>query len=84
MIKLLPVFDTIIFMIKDPNFTFLLSLYQLKAIKTYPNFSSKDLKDQCIGKNIKQKVRTKKQQTSIYIFPEANFTDINKLLVLVY
>ena len=41
----------------------LLSLHQQKTIKTIKTFLAKDLKDQYIGMNIKQKIRTKIQQT---------------------
>ena len=40
----------------------------LSATKNYQNFLAKDLKDQCVGVNIKQKVRIKIQQMSTYIF----------------
>ena len=41
----------------------LLSLHQQKTIKTIKTFLAKDLKYQYIGMNIKQKMRTKIQQT---------------------
>ena len=47
---------------------FLLSYYQQTTTKNYLTFLAKDLKDQCIGLNIKQKVRIKIQQTIIDIF----------------
>ena len=37
------------------------SPYPQKTIKNYQNFLAKDLKDQFIGMNIKQKVRINKQ-----------------------
>ena len=43
------------------------SHYPQKIIKNYQNHLAKDLKDQCIGMNIKQKVRIKLRQTSIDI-----------------
>ena len=46
---------------------FLLSLDQQKIIKNYQNLLAKDLKDQFIGINIKQKVRIKIQQMNIDI-----------------
>ena len=46
----------------------LFSLSQQKTIKIYQNFSARNLKDQCIRTNIKQKVRIKLQETSIDIF----------------
>ena len=47
---------------------FLLSLYLQKTIKNCQNVLAKDLKDQFIGMNIKQKVRTLIQQMNIDIF----------------
>ena len=44
------------------------SLYQQKTIKNYQKFLAKDLKDECIGMNIKRKVKIKIQQISIDIF----------------
>ena len=41
-----------------------------KTIKNHENVLAKDLKDRCIAMNIKQKVRTKIQQTSIVILIE--------------
>ena len=42
--------------------------YQQKTIKNYQNFLAKDLKDHCIGMNIKQKERMKIRQMNIDIF----------------
>ena len=50
------------------NYMSLSSLYQQKTIKNYQNFLVKDLKDQCVATNIKQKVRTKVRQMSVDIF----------------
>ena len=47
---------------------FLLSLYLQKTIKNCQKVLAKDLKDQFIGMNIKQKVRTLIQQMNIDIF----------------
>ena len=47
---------------KTQNYMFLLSLYQQKTIKSYQNLLGKDLKDQCIGMNIKQKLIIKIRQ----------------------
>ena len=61
--------NNIIFTIKGTKlYMYLLLLYQQKTIKSYQNFLAKDLKDQCIGMNIKQKVRIKIQQTIIEMF----------------
>ena len=43
-------------------------MYQQETIKNYRNFLAKDLKDQFIGMNIKQKVRIKLHQTNLDIF----------------
>ena len=58
---------------KAQNYMSLLYLYQQKTIKNYQNFFAKDLKDQFIGMNIKQKVRIKKRQTNIDIFSNQTF-----------
>ena len=42
------------------------SLYQQRTIKNYQNVLAKDLKDWCIGMNIKQKVKINIQQTSTF------------------
>ena len=43
---------------------FLPPLYHQMTMKNYQKFLAKDLKDQCIEMNIKQKVRMKIRQTS--------------------
>ena len=53
---------------KTQNYMLLLSLHQQNTIKNYQNFQAKDLKDQFIGMNIKQKVRIKTRHTNIDIF----------------
>ena len=53
---------------KTQNCMFLSSLYQQEAIKNYQNFLAKNLKDQFIGMNIKQKERIKIRQMSLDIF----------------
>ena len=45
-------------------------LYQQKIIKNDQNFIAKDLKDQFVGMNTKQKVRMKIRQISIDILLE--------------
>ena len=47
---------------------FLSSIYQQKTSKSYQNFLGKDLSDQLILVNIKQKVKTKIRQMSIDVF----------------
>ena len=44
---------------KKQNYMFHLYLYKQETIKNYQNFLGKDLKDQFIGMNVKQKVRIK-------------------------
>ena len=63
---------------------FLLSFYELKAIENYLNFLAKDLKDQFIGMNIKQKLRTKITTNEYRYFLKSNFVGFNTLFVLVY
>ena len=60
------------------------SLYQQKTVRNYQNFLAKDLKDQCTGMNIKQKLRTKIQQMSINIFSNQNYVEVYRLFILVY
>ena len=50
---------------KTKNSTTLLWLYQQKTSRNYQNFFAKDLKDQFIGINTKQKVIIKMQKMSI-------------------
>ena len=53
---------------KTQSYIFLSSLYQKNTIQNYQNFSVKDLKDQLIGMNIKQKVRINIGKTNIDAF----------------
>ena len=53
-------------------------------MRNYQNFLAKDLKDQCTGMNIKQKLRTKIQQMSINIFSNQNYVEVYRLFILVY
>ena len=46
----------------------LLELYQQETIKNYQNFLTKNLKDQFIGMDTKQKVRIKTRLVNIDIF----------------
>ena len=68
---------------KTPNYMSILSHYQQKTTKNYLDFLTKDLKDQCIGMNIKQKVKLKIQQFTRY-FLESIFLGVNRLFILVY
>ena len=58
----------------------LLRIYKQKTTKNLQNFLAKDFKDQCIGMNIKQNVRTKVQQTSIDIFSRQTLLDLRYCL----
>ena len=61
-----------------------MSLYQQKTTKNYQNILAKDLKDECIGMNIKQKVKIKIWQKEYRYFLESNFVGVNRLFVLIY
>ena len=58
--------DNIIFTIKDTKLY--APVVTLSKVKSYQKFFTKDLKDQFIGMNIKQKVRIKIPQINLYIF----------------
>ena len=58
--------DNIIFTIKDTKLY--APVVTLSKVKSYQKFFTKDLKDQFIGMNIKQKVRIKIRQINLYIF----------------
>ena len=73
-----------IFLSKTPNYMFLLSLYQQTTIKNYQNLFAKVLKDQCIGMNLKQKVKNKNSTNEHRYFFEPNFVGFNRLFVLIY
>ena len=62
-------------------YIFLSSLYQEKIIKNYQNSLAKDLKDQFIGMNIKQKFRIKIQQINIDIFLNQALWELTDCLV---
>ena len=53
-------------LLKTKSYLFLSSLYQQKTIKNYQNVLTKDLKDQFIEINLKQKVRINTQQVNIF------------------
>ena len=67
---------------KAQNYMLLLSLYHQKIIKKDQTFLAKDLKDQCIEMNMKQKFRLKTRQMNIDIF--SNQVGVNRLFALVY
>ena len=56
-----------IFTIKDTKLYVPVIILSVKTIKNYQNFSAKNLKDQCVEMNIKQKVRIRIRQMSIDI-----------------
>ena len=53
-------------------------------IKNYQTLLVKDLKDQFIGMNIKQKGRIKIQKNDYRYFLESNFLDISRSFALIY
>ena len=57
----------IILNVKDTKLYLPVVVLSAKGNQNYQNFLTKDLKDQIIGVNIKQKVRIKLQQMSIDI-----------------
>ena len=63
---------------------FLRALNQQKTIKIYQHFSAMGLKVQCIGINMKEKVKTKTLQQMYIYFLESNFASINRFFVRVY
>ena len=62
--------NNIIFTTKDKNLHVLVITLSAKdnPTKNYQNYLAKDLKDQCIKMNIKQKVKMKTQQINLDIF----------------
>ena len=60
--------SNVIFTIKDTKLYVPVVTLSAKDNKNYQKVLAEGLKDQCIGMNIKQKVRIKMQQMSIYIF----------------
>ena len=63
---------TLFFLSKTQNYAFLLSVYKQKTIKSCQNVLAKDLKEQYIGMNIKQKVIIKIQNMNVDIFLNKN------------
>ena len=74
---------TLFLPLKTQDYMFLTSLYQQKAIKNYQNFLENNFKDQCIGINVKRKVRIKVGQMSINTFSN-QIVGVNTLFVLIY
>ena len=60
--------NNIIFTIKDTKLYVPVVTLSVKRNQKLSNFLANDLKDQCNGMNIKQKVRIKIRKTSIDIF----------------
>ena len=73
--------NNIIFSIKDTKLY--VHIVTLSTKDNYLDFLTKDLKSQCIGMNIKQKVKLKIQQFTRY-FLESVFLGVNRLFILVY
>ena len=72
----------IVFTSKTQNNMPLSSLSQKNC--NYKNFLAKDLKGQCIGMNIKQKVRIEILQNEYRYFLKLNFVGANRLFAWVY
>ena len=60
--------NDIILPLQTQNFMLLWLLYQQETIKNYANILAKDLEDQFIGMNTKQKVIIKIQKANLDIF----------------
>ena len=58
---------------------FLLSFYQQKTTKNCQNFLAKYLKDQCIERNIKHKVKIKNTTDKYRYYLESSFVGVNRL-----
>ena len=56
------------------------SHHQQKTNKNCQNFLGNDLKDRCIGRNVKQKVRIKTQQMSINISSNQTMDELTECL----
>ena len=68
--------NNIVFTIKDTKlYVPAVTLSAKDTTKNYQNFIVKDLKDQSIGMNIKQKVRIKIRQMNIDIFSNKIFLE---------
>ena len=68
--------NNIVFTIKDTKlYVPVVTLSAKDTTKNYQNFIVKDLKDQSIGMNIKQKVRIKIRQMNIDIFSNKIFLE---------
>ena len=64
---------------------FLSSLYQQKTIKNYENSLAKNLKDQSIGMNIKQKIRIDVfSNQTLYVLTDCSFQFIQKPEDIIY
>ena len=82
-LKMLILILIILFLLSQTqNYTFLSSLQQQKSIKNHQNFLAKDLEDQNIGINIKEKIRIKTRQINIDISSNKTLQEItNSFLV---
>ena len=61
---------------KTQNYMSLASLCQQNAIRNYQQFLAKDLEDQYIKMNIKQKLRIKIQQMNIDVFSNQTLQEL--------
>ena len=76
--------NDIIFTIKDTKLYVPVVNLSAREIKNHQNFLVKDLKDQFIGMNIKQKVIKKNTTSEFIFFLWSNFVGVSRLLVLVH
>ena len=68
--------NNIIFTVKDTKLYVAVVTLSAKDNKNCQNFLAKELKDQFIGVNIKQKVRIKIQQTNLDIFSNQTLLEL--------
>ena len=76
--------NSIIFTIEDTNLYVPVVTLSTRDNKNHQNFLTKDLKDQLIAMNIKQKVRIKIRQINIDIFLKRILVGVDRLFILVY
>ena len=76
--------NSIIFTIEDTNLYVPVVTLSIRDNKNHQNFLTKDLKDQLIAMNIKQKVRIKIRQINIDIFLKRILVGVDRLFILVY
>ena len=72
--------NDIILLSKTQIYMSLFSHYQQNTIKNCQNLLAKDLKYQCIGINMRQKVRIKIREISLYILSNQTFWELTDCL----